>query len=47
MTEGWFPDPIGRFEARYHDGIDWTDHVSDDGVTGTDPLRSRRSVGKN
>src|SRR5680860_194555 len=34
----WHPDPTGRHEHRYWDGAAWTDHVSDQGVTGTDPV---------
>ena len=26
---GWFPDPSGRHGARYWDGSEWTDRVSD------------------
>ena len=38
----WYPDPRGRHELRYWDGGHWTEHVSDQGITGTDPLdRSR------
>jgi uncharacterized protein YxjI len=33
----WYPDPTGRHELRYWDGDAWTDHVSDRGITGTDP----------
>ena len=33
---GWQPDPFGRHELRYFDGTDWTAHVSDAGVTGSD-----------
>ena len=36
----WYPDPTTRHEYRYYDGTAWTDHVSDQGVTGTDPLQS-------
>jgi uncharacterized protein YxjI len=36
----WYPDPVQRHELRYWDGTAWTDHVSDQGVTGTDPLDS-------
>lgn len=25
---GWFPDPTGRFEFRYHNGVQWTADVS-------------------
>ena len=25
---GWFPDPLGRHEQRYWDGLQWTEHVS-------------------
>jgi Protein of unknown function (DUF2510) len=28
---GWYPDPMGRFDYRYHDGEEWTATVSDDG----------------
>ncbi len=41
MTEhpaSWHPDPTGHHELRYWDGSAWTDHVSDQGVTGTDPV---------
>lgn len=26
-TEGWHPDPTGRFDQRYHDGRRWTKWV--------------------
>ena len=35
---GWHPDPRGRHEHRYWDGTQWTDHVADAGVMGTDPV---------
>jgi hypothetical protein len=38
MDAAWHPDPGGRHELRYWDGSAWTDHVSDNGVTGIDPL---------
>lgn len=34
----WYPDPTGRNEHRYWDGTGWTDHVSNRGVTGVDPV---------
>src|SRR6476646_4551604 len=24
---GWYPDPSGRYEMRYWDGLAWTEHV--------------------
>lgn len=35
----WYPDPTGRNEHRYWDGQAWTDHVSNQGVTGTDAVQ--------
>lgn len=37
----WHPDPMGRHQLRYWDGNAWTDHVSDNGIQGTDPLQPR------
>ncbi len=34
---GWYPDPLGRHEHRYWDGVAWTGHVADRGATGLDP----------
>lgn len=34
----WYPDSTGRHELRYWDGTRWTDHVSDHGITGLDPV---------
>lgn len=41
--EGWHPDPLGRFDGRYFDGNEWTQHVGRVGADGTrqtfeDPL---------
>lgn len=33
---GWHPDPHGKHELRYHDGNEWTSHVSNAGVQATD-----------
>jgi uncharacterized protein YxjI len=38
----WHPDPMGRHQLRYWDGAVWTDHVSDNGVQGTDPVHGGR-----
>jgi len=35
---GWFPDPAGRFDHRYWDGARWTEMVSRNGSTTSDPL---------
>jgi len=45
---GWFTDPFFRHEQRYWSGVEWTEHVSDDGTPGTDqppPDPGRRPVG--
>lgn len=33
----WFPDPFGRFELRYWDGVKWTEHVARSGQQQIDP----------
>lgn len=35
---GWMADPRGRHELRYWDGRAWTEHVSDAGTAGVDPI---------
>jgi hypothetical protein len=37
VMPGWYPDPSGRYEIRFHDGSDWTAHVGAGGVLGVDP----------
>jgi hypothetical protein len=34
----WLPDPTGAHELRFWNGVDWTEHVSDQGTTDHDPL---------
>ncbi len=34
----WYPDPMGRYEFRYWNGTDWTEHVSSQGQTAIDPV---------
>jgi hypothetical protein len=34
---GWYPDPSTRFEMRYWDGGQWTEHVARGGQQSTDP----------
>lgn len=29
-SEGWWPDPAGRFDRRYYDGRFWSRHVTRD-----------------
>lgn len=37
-SAGWYDDPFHRFELRYHDGTEWTHHVSDgSGTSFVDP----------
>ncbi len=36
----WHPDPMGRHQLRYWDGTNWTEHVSDNGIQGTDPVQA-------
>jgi hypothetical protein len=35
---GWYPDPAGRFDFRYHNGAAWTADVSRSGIRYVDPL---------
>jgi hypothetical protein len=37
IPAGWMADPFGHFEQRYWSGTAWTEHVTKDGVPGTDP----------
>lgn len=32
----WFPDPTGRGDRRYWDGVSWTDQVTRRGISATD-----------
>lgn len=41
----WYPDPTGRHDHRWWDGAEWTSHVADAGVAGTDPLPATASAG--
>jgi uncharacterized protein YxjI len=34
----WYPDPMGRYQVRYWDGTNWTEHVSTNGATALDPI---------
>jgi hypothetical protein len=37
-VSGWYPDPMGRFDYRYHNGQAWTADVSTGGRRYVDPL---------
>jgi hypothetical protein len=37
-TAGWYPDPVGVHELRYHNGQAWTGDVSNDGVRRVSPI---------
>ena len=37
VPAGWLRDPFVRHEQRYWSGTEWTEHIMDDGVPGTDP----------
>jgi len=37
-TAGWYPDPTGVHELRYHNGHAWTGDVSTDGVRHVSPV---------
>lgn len=36
-TAAWYADPSGRYELRYWDGQEWTEHVARGGQQFTDP----------
>lgn len=37
VAPGWFSDPFGRYEHRYWDGAQWTEHVGSRGQQTIDP----------
>jgi hypothetical protein len=41
----WYPDPTGRYEQRYWDGSQWTEHVSSAGQQRSDPLPGAEPAG--
>jgi len=42
---GWYPDPSGRFEHRYHNGAEWTADVATDGHRFVDAGSARAVIG--
>jgi drug/metabolite transporter superfamily protein YnfA len=41
QAAGWFPDPMQRHQFRWWTGAGWSEHVSDGGVSGVDPLANQ------
>jgi uncharacterized protein YxjI len=41
---GWFPDPMGRHEQRYWDGVQWTEHVASHGRQSVDPVGGPQNI---
>ncbi len=41
----WYPDPTGRHDHRWWDGVAWTAHVADAGRPGSDPLPAAPPAG--
>jgi hypothetical protein len=39
-SAGWYRDPFGRHERRYHTGTGWTEHVKDRNRASIDPPRA-------
>jgi len=37
VPAGWYADPSSRYELRYWNGAEWTDHVARSGQQFTDP----------
>ena len=44
---GWYPDPTGRFEYRFHNDREWTADVATGGRRSVDPLTSYTPPTKN
>jgi hypothetical protein len=40
MEVGWHPDPTGRHQQRYFNGVTWTGDVADDGTRSVDVANS-------
>ncbi len=44
MAEGWAPDPLGRYEERWHADGQWTDRVRHWGIETRDPIERQHPV---
>ncbi len=42
---GWFTDPFFRHEKRFWSGTEWTEHISDGDVPGSDPPPGAKGPG--
>lgn len=42
----WYPDPTGRHEYRYHNGVAWTADVATDGERYVDPIPDHAHGGR-
>jgi hypothetical protein len=38
VSPAWYTDPSGKYQLRYWNGMEWTQHVSTGGKATTDPL---------
>ncbi len=38
MPPEWLPDPLGRYDHRFWNGSEWTEHVANGGQAEVDPL---------
>lgn len=38
MQAGWYSDPVGAHDVRYHNGIEWTGDVATNGIRHVSPL---------
>ena len=44
LSQGWYPDPLGRFQQRYWDGDEWTARVRTGDVQQMDPLGTSTAI---
>lgn len=38
MEPNWYADPTERYDHRWHDGVNWTEHVATAGNSAVDPI---------
>lgn len=43
--QGWYPDPLGRYDHRWFNGTSWTADVSTNGARHVDPLGIQSTSG--